>query len=225
MSSRAVVFLFLVASIAPAWSGDWGPLVASSDRHDDGLIISLLDGADFQTKVEMLEALGTRKDPYAADIISWLLAAFSKTGEFRAEYLLRVTMRSLFGGGISDADLAARLDANAAVVDDLVNATGRFHDPQLKGTIIDLFPRLGSAGRSSCMSALMETAAEIVSHLRESGGLLSSPDMALAFDCLAVIQEMGSADFLELTQEMARLSRDASLVKEARQVSHLLAGG
>ena len=78
MSSRTILLAFLgacaaAACAAAAYAADWSTFVAASNRADDGLILDILKDADFQTSSEICLAIGTRSDPYAADILSWLL--------------------------------------------------------------------------------------------------------------------------------------------------------
>jgi hypothetical protein len=217
--SRAIL-VFLAISIASAAAADYGSFVAASDRRDDGLILEILKDADLQTSVQICQAIGSRSDPYAADILSSLLAGFSKTGEYKTEYLLRVAMSSLFDPSHGDQELRARFEANAAVLEEMVTNIGGFQDPQLMGILVGLLPRLASANR---LRALMDVGARIIDHLGKTDGALSAPDRGLAFDYLSAVQEIGNADFLEPCLAIARLSRDRVLVQKSRQVSKLLA--
>ncbi len=224
MSSRtgkALIAVLLVASAASLSADGWGQFVTASDRGDDSEILSFLKNADFQTSVDICQALGARADPYAADILSWLLAVCSTTSEYKTELLLRLAMASLFDESRGDQRLRARVEANAQVLDDMVNHIGRFRDPQLTGILVRLLPRLGSADR---LRALMDVGAGLSDHLRQTRGMLSDPETALAFDYLEVVQEIGTQDFLPPCASVARLSRDKALVQRAREVAKLLAG-
>ncbi len=225
MSSRTILLAFLgacaaAACAAAAYAADWSTFVAASNRADDGLILDILKDADFQTSSEICLAIGSRSDPYAADILSWLLAGFSRTVEYKTEHLIRLALASLFDPAQGDQQLRGRLDANAAVVSDLVRGIDGFRDPQLRGLIVRLLPRLGEPDR---LSALMKVGAGILDHLRQTGGILSPSDTGLALDYLDVVQEIGNADFMEPCLSISRFSRDQAVVQKARQASLLVA--
>ncbi len=221
MSSRTLLVAIFTLCAAAAYPSDWATFVQASNRADDSLIISLLQDSDFETSSQICDSVGLRKDPYAADILSWLLAGFSKTGEYKTEYLLRRVMRSLFDQTLGDAVLRDRLDANASVLADMVKGIGGFGDPQLKGTIVLLLPRLGGA---DSLPVLMDIGKGIIGKLEQTGGNLSLPDTGLALDFLVVVQAIGSPDFLDPCLAIARLSRDQDLVQKARLLSRKLAG-
>ncbi len=222
MSSRTEVTLFAVilrAVASSAGASDWDSFVAASDRRDDGDIIALLRDADYQTSVDICRLVGSRADPYAADILSWLLAGFSRTADYKSELLLRFTMAALFDESRGDQAVRARIDANASVLDDMVKQIDRFQDPQLKGILVRLLPRHDSADR---LRALMDVGSDIVGQLTRTGGDLTAPETGLAMDYLATAQQIGTQDFLEQCISISRLSRDPALVRAARETAKLL---
>jgi hypothetical protein len=216
------VFLLLFSTCAVSLTAmDWEAFVAHSSRSDDGLILDALKQADLETSIQICQALGVRKDPSAEDILMWLLAGFSRSSGYKNEILLRVVMKSLFRSSQGDAALKDRLDANASFVDEIVNTIARFQDPQIKGEILRLLPRLPAANR---LTALMETGAEVVRALQQDDGRLSPAENGLAYDYLATVREIGGADFMDQCLELARLSRDPILTEKARQVAAGIAG-
>jgi hypothetical protein len=219
MSSRTILLAVLSLCAVSAYSADWGSFVAASTSVDDELILGILQNADFETSLQICEALGERKDPHAADILSWLLAGFSEGGQYKTEYLIRIAMKSLFDPTIGDQALRDRLDANASVLADMVKGIDDFHDPQLEGIIVQLLPHLGGMNQ---LSALMKVGTGVIGHLQQAGGALLPPDTGLAIDFLAAVQAIGDADFLEPCLTIARLSRDEMVSQRARQVAHLL---
>jgi hypothetical protein len=223
MKGRKILLLLftLCSGWVSAAAVDWGAFVAKSNRGDDPFIVDLLKDADLETRIQICEALGSRPDPYAEDILSWLLAGFSTSSEFKDELLLRIAMKALFDDARDEKSLQERLDANAGFLEELVRNIGKLTDPQLRGSILRLLPRLHAAGR---LPALMEVGADLITALEQNGGRLSAPDTALANDYLATVQEIGGADFMEQCLQMARLSRDAGLTQKARQVAGRLAG-
>jgi len=221
MSSRTVLLLLFSLCAASAQAVDWGAFVASSDRGDDRLILEIMEGADFDTRVQMCEALGSRKDPYAEDILSWLMARFSPSTEHESEVLVRLTMKSFFDEAPNDQVLRERLQANPGFIDDLVGSVAKWQDPMLKDSIIRLLPHLGDMNR---LPALMEVGTGIVETLQRTAGNISAAETRLAYDYLAIVQAIGTPDFLEPCLAIARLSRDKDLTLKARQVSGLLAG-
>ena len=221
MSRRTFVVVILCVSAAAAYPLDWGAFVAASNRGDDGLILGILKDGDFETGVQICDAVGLRKDPYAADILSWLLSGFAKSGQYKTEYLLRRAMKSLFDQSMGDQVLRDRLVANSSVLADMVQGIGGFDDPQLTGTIVRLLPRLDGVDR---LPALMNVGTGIINRLRQTDGNLLLPDMGLALDFLSAVQAIGNTDFMDPCLAIARLSRDQNLVQKARQLSRQLAG-
>ncbi len=221
MTLRTVLLLlFSVCSISAA-AQDWSVFVAASNRADDPFIIDMLKDADLETRIRICQALGSRRDPYAEDILSWLLAGFSTSSEFKDELLLRVAMKALFDDAPGAKALQDRLDANADFLNGLVENIGELKDPQLRGSILRLLPRLTAVNR---LPALMEVGADLINALQQGGGWLSAPERALADDYLATVQGIGDPDFMEQCLQMARLSRDAGLTREARRTAGMLGG-
>jgi len=222
MALKAAYFLLLFsACVMSAEAIDWGDFVAHSSRGDDSFILDELKDADLETSIQICQALGARSDPYAEDILSWLLAGFSRSSGYRNDLLVRVALTSLFEEGQGQAALQARLDANASFLDALVKNIRRFHDPQLTGMILRLLPRMAAMNR---LTPLMETGADLVAQLSRNEGRLSTTENALANDYLATVQEIGGADFMEQCLEVARLSRDSVLTENARKVAAKIAG-
>ena len=225
ITRKAAILLLLFSLVgvcaASASATDWGAFVAASNRNDDGLILDLLKDADFATSAGMLEALGSRKDPYAEDILSWLLSRFSKTSEYKTEALIRLAMKAIFDEAPDAHALQERLAANADFIDQLVRNIARFKDPQLRGSIVRLLPRRQGPER---LAALMEVGAGVIEALNQADGKLTDPDMGLAYDYLGVVRQIGNSDFMEPCLEIARLSRDSGLTQKARQVARDVGG-
>ena len=203
---------------ASAHAVDWAAFVANSDRTEDGLILDIMNGADFDTRVHICEALGLRTDPYAEDILSWLVARFSRSAEQETEVLLRVTMNSLFDEASSDQVLRDRIQANSLFIDELIKRMADFHDPMLRDSVIRLLPHVADGNR---LSALMGVGAGIESSLRQ--GSISAAETALAYEYLTVVQQIGTPDFLESCLAIARLSWSKDLTEKAHQVARVLA--
>jgi hypothetical protein len=216
MSSRALFFTLLMLLLVPparSVAFDWGDFTARSDRGDDSFLVSALEEGDFETRLAICESIGSRSEPDAQAILSWILAGYSKGKVHQAELLLRVALVSLFERPSDGPARAARITANAGVLSEIAQAIGTLTDPQLRGTIVRLLPLLD---KNVGLKALMETGTGIVQTLKQTGGRLSPQETSLALDYLQGVKAMGTADFFDPCLEMARLSRDKSLVTAAR---------
>jgi len=210
------LFEVSVTAAESAMPSDWAGFVAASDRSDDGLIMDVLKEADFETSVQMCTALAARKDPYAQDILLWMLSLFSKTAEYKTETRLRITMKAFFDDAPSPKVKQERIVANADFIDQLVKHVTRFRDPQLRDDVVRLLPSLPEQGR---LSALMDVGSGLIDALKQADGRLSVSDTGLAYDYLALVQKIGNSDFMEPCLTISRLSRDSELTKKSRQVA------
>ena len=216
MIARKILPILFILCAASACAADWGAFVAHSSRSDDALIVTIMRDADLETRLQICRALGARKDPYAEDILGWLLSGSSQASQQGDELLLRVAMKSIFDESLGEAALKERLDVNASFVEELGEDITRFHDLQLKGDILRLLPHISSGNR---LAWLMEAGAGLVALLTRDGGLLSPAETGLAHDYLAAVETIGTADFSEQCLEMARLSRDRDFLRAAREAA------
>ncbi len=217
MSSRTVLPMLLavlaLASPQPALCDDWAAFTARSGSGDDGLLVSVLESGDFDTRTSICSSMGKRQDPDARAVLSWLLAGYSTASVSKAELLLRLTLSSLFDNVSDDAMLSRRVSANASVLTQLAQDIDGFSDPLLQGTIVRLLPRLpADDGRR----ALMTVGARLIAKLREADGNLPAGETSLAFDYLEAVRLIGNNDFLDQCVSLARLSRDKRIVDAAR---------
>ena len=133
MSSRVLIPALLLTVVAAsgaagaAFVGDWGDFTARSDRGADSLLISVMENGDFGTSFAICSSIGKRSDPYAADILSWLLSGYSTTRSYQTETLLRRALASLFDE--DGPDLSSRVSSNADVLGELVRTLETFKDP------------------------------------------------------------------------------------------------
>lgn len=224
MSSRTALSVLLaviaLASPRPALCDDWASYTAQSTSGDDGLLISVMESGDFDTRASICSSMGKRQDPDARTVLSWLLAGYSKTSVPRVELLLRLALSSLFDDVPDDAVLSRRVSANALVLAELVHDIDGFFDPLLQGVIVRLLPRLPA---DDARRGLMTVGTELVAKIREGGGNLSAGETSLCFDYLATVRLIGNGDFLEHCVSLARLSRDKRLVDAARSAATFLA--
>ena len=106
--------------------------------------------------------------------------------------------------------------ANSPSVDALLTDMSRWRSPMLK---VELMALAVIAGGPVSQRAILEAGSEIISRLRETGGLLSGEDTALALAFLDAARQAGTSDFLRPCAEVARLSRDEKVVKAAREAA------
>jgi hypothetical protein len=212
--------LFFFSFSLKAAPGDWRDIASRSDRSADSMILQAMNGDDLETALQLCEGVGSRSDPYAADIIESLAALHKSTSSSRSELLLRVLLSGLFDTSRSSAEIRDRSIANAAALETLFARIRSFKDFQLIGILLGVLPyRQGDNGAA----ILMEVGARLISDLGGGNGLIPSQEIALGFDYLAGVEQAPSPDFLDQCVSIARLSREKVLMDRARTVAAALA--
>jgi hypothetical protein len=224
MSSRTafallppLLFLLFAGSLS---AQDWEAFAASTDRSMDPFILQTMAAGDLETSIALCRGLGRRSDANVQAVIDSLAAGHVSRTSLGTEVLLRWLLKSAMDANSQEASLGAWLAANSSSVDMLLDRIAEWKNPQLKGALV----RLAVVARSpQGTRAIMEVGASVVLELEHSGGLIPSEDAALALDFLSAAQRSARSDYFTYCTEIARLSRDAILVKAARSAAAALA--
>jgi hypothetical protein len=213
-----IVFLAFSAAAYPA-GALWREFALDSDRSDDPVILDVLEGATLDERLEILEAVGERADPFIGSYLDdFLLRHTSHPAE--SEHLMRVLLDSAFPRSTDLERLAGRVAPNQTVLLEASARLATFSDPQLSAAIVRLIPLL-PGGRAD----LLGTVDRLAKRLAREDGLLDPRDNALLLDALEAMGRVGSPDFLEPALAVARLSREKVVVVRARSVARALALG
>ena len=224
MSSQRSPARLLVALLAlfvfdrPA-AAQWREFALASDRSYDDVILVALENATLDERLEILEALGRRADPFiGAYLEAFLLRPDPRSAE--SEHQIRMLLESAFPRSTPLGELAARVAPNG---DALLAAAARlatFGDPQLCAAVVRLIPLL-PGGRAD----LLGVVDRLIAQLEEGDGLLDPRLDGLLLDALEAMGRIGSPDLLEPALAVARLSREKAVVDRARAVAGALAQG
>jgi hypothetical protein len=197
----------------------WREFALGSDRSDDPVILDVLRDASLDERLEILEAVGARADPFlGAYLEDFLVRHTSRPSE--SEHLMRVLLDAAFPRSADLSLLSVRVAANQGA---LLAASARlptFTDSQLCAAIVRIIPLL-PGGRGDLLGA----ADRLAERLAERDGLLDPRENALLLDVLEAMGRVGSPDFLEPALAIARLSREKIVVERARKVARALAFG
>ncbi len=188
----------------------------------DAFLIQNLDAADLETGIAICKGLGQRADLDVQAEIDFLL---SQRNPVRSAASIEVMLRWLIASAAQahprQEELTAWVAANAPQVDRLLESMPRWKDAQLKGALLALAV---IAPGTSGTAAIMEAAGEVIRKLEDSpDGTISPQDTALAVDAVAAARQAGKRVFFEPCVQIARLSRDKTLVDAARAAARQLA--
>jgi hypothetical protein len=220
MSSRALTAALLLLAAQAAAAVDWESFAAKSDHLDDPVLIQAMAGADLDTRLEVCRGVGTRADPYDGDLLESLISSRRAGETARDELLLRVLLAGVFDPSRGDAELRLRVDANRQALSTLASRMPELHDAQLIGVLVRIFPLMPSP---EGLPALMAVGNRLVGALRDAAGVVPPTEMALSLDFLSSVEAVNDQDLLPLCTDIARLSREAVVAREARRVARLLA--
>jgi hypothetical protein len=212
-----VVALALLLGVGTAArASQWGAFVEASDSSLDPAILEAFRTGDFDTQVEICTAMGRRRDPLAAGLLSALLTDHARQSSYRSEHLLRLLLESLFAPRHGEQILRQRLDANR---EELLAAQSRwttFADAQLKAALLRILPLFDP---SLSLPVLMTAAKSLVEALEAGGGLLPPDQTGLVLDFLGATQQIATPDFLDPCLDIAQLSREKVVIDKARLVA------
>jgi hypothetical protein len=205
-----------------AGASEWGRLVEASDRTLDPAILEAFETGDYDTKLSICEAMGRRSDPLSAGLLAALLADFSQRRGYRGEHLLRVLLESLFDPRLGPAVLRERYEANT---EQLLAAESRwdaFADPQLKAALLRILPLFD---QTRSLPLLMAAGKNLIDTLEKRDGLLPQAQTGLLLDFLTTVEGLPDSEFLDPCLEVARLSREKTVIDRARAIARKLRAG
>jgi hypothetical protein len=215
--ARLIVTLFALLGAARPAAALWRGFVLGSDRSYDDVILEALVDAALDERLEIMEALGQRADPFiGAYLDAFLLRPVERPAE--AEHLVRVLLDSAFPRTSPLERLAARVAPNQDALLAAASRLATFGDPQLCAAIVRLIPLL-PGGRAD----LLAVVDRLVNRLERGDGLLDPRDDGLLLDALEAMGRTGSPDFLQPVLAVARLSHEKAVVDRARAVARALA--
>jgi len=213
-------FVYLAFFSLPHPAGAlWREFAFASDRSDDPIILDVLRDASLDERLEILEAVGERADPFlGAYLEDFMIRHTSRPSE--SEHLMRALLDAAFPRSMDLSLLSGRVAANQGA---LLAASARlptFTDPQLCAAIVRVIPLL-PGGRGDLLGAVDRLA----ERLEREEGRLDPRENALLLDALEAMGRVGSPDYLEPALRVARLSREKVVVERAREVARALALG
>jgi len=217
MLATLVVFLAIAARLQ---AQDWESFAAASTREMDPLILRIMAERDLEENIAVCRGLGRRADPDVHVVIDWLAAGHASKTALQTEVLLRWLLSSVIDANPGKQPLGRWQAANAPSVEMLLDRIGQWESPQLRGLLLRLAV---IADTPSGIRAIMAAGAGVVHQLDRSDGLIPSQEAALALDFLSAARSAARSDFLPYCTAIARLSRDAVLVRAARSAAKELA--
>jgi hypothetical protein len=217
-SGGLICALLLIAAL-PAVAQDWGAFAARSGRADDPILVQAIAEGDFGQKALICTEIGRRDDPYAADIIQWLLERNAGTGRAQVEILLRMLLQGLFDPARGAQRMQSAVSENAAALASMTTRIDRWTDPQLKSTLVRLFPLMPAA---DALPALLVVGSDLVGLLESRNGQIPFQETGLAMDYLAAAEAMKAGDAFAQCAAIARLSREKVLVDRARAAARAI---
>jgi len=224
MSSRAAFALatlaLFVGLAVPLRAQDWESFAASSKQAMDPLILQIMAKSNLEDNIALCRGLGRRADADVHVFIDSLAAGHASRTALGTEVLLRWLMSSVLDANPQEQSLRRWEAANASSVDMLLDRIDQWGNPQLRGALLTLAV---IANSPQGMHAIMAVGVGVVRELERSDGLIPSLDAALALDFLSAARRAARSDFLPCCTAIARLSRDAVLVRAARSAAKDLA--
>ena len=216
-------FVMLALSVVvavPLQAQDWESFAASSQQAMDPVILRIMAESDLEDSIALCRGLGQRADADVHVFIDSLMAGHVAKTALGTEVLLRWLISSALAAHPQEQSLRSWQAANTSSVDELLDRIEQWQNPQLKGALLELAVIARSA---QGMHAIMDVGDGVVRELERSDGLIPSQDAALALDFLSAARSSSRSDFLPSCTAIARLSRDAVLVRAARSAAKDLA--
>ena len=218
-SSLAVslsVALALLTAMADGDSQHLKDFVARTDNSANPFIVSLIESADLQRSVEIVEALGSRRDEYLADIVIALLSGAPIRDEHEVEHLLRVLLVSFLPLSAHKDVLVRRIALNREMIRTLVLNLTNFRDPMLRRHLLLLLPRFDSPSASA---TVLRMGGELIQRLTRSGGHIGANEIAEILAYVNVGRGIGGPVLAEQFVTIAELAEDRSVVQAARSAA------
>jgi hypothetical protein len=183
------------------------------------MLMSALQDEDFDTKLLICDGVGRRGDPFAGNIIDWLMTGNAGRKSDTVELLLRTLLKGLFDPSRGEASIRERITANQDVLDSLAARMAQWKDPQLAGALVRILPALDTP---NALPALAQAGRRVVKALENGSGIVLSQEDALILDFLSSVERVRRIEFLEQCTAIARLSREKLIVDRARAVARAI---
>jgi len=224
MSSRPAISVGLTCALLfiaalPAAAQDWAAFAARSVRADDPILVQAIADGDFGQKALICGAIGRRDDPYAADVIQWLLERNAGTARAQVEILLRMLLQGLSDPARGAQRMQSAVSENSAALASMISRIDRWTDPQLKSALVRLFPLMPAA---DVLPALLVVGSDLVGILESGNGQIPFQETGLAVDYLSAAEAMKAGDAVAQCAAIAGLSREKVLVDRARAVARAI---
>jgi hypothetical protein len=222
MKPRALAAIGLLALAGAMRPGaqDFGSWAESTDRRQDALILESLDPAALASSLELLGALGRRRDLYVADILLGLNERIAGREGYTWELLLRTALCSVFPPSLPQWELRDRVALNRTGIDALVEALPHY------GTALsaDVLRLVAVGGPEPYQSALMAEGERLLALLERQRGALEGQQAALVLAYLHALDRAASPVFCDLALRIRERSRHPEVAATARAVARRLLG-
>ena len=213
--SVSVAVIFLTAMT----NGDSQQLqdfVVQTDNSANPFIVSLIESADLQRSVEIVDALGSRRDEYLADIIISLLSSAPVRDGHVVEHLLRVLLASFLPLSEHEDILIRRIAMNRELIETLVLNLTDFRDPMLRRHLVLLLPGLDAPFASAIV---VRMGGVLIQRLARSDGHIGADEIAEILAYVNVGRGIGGPVLAEQFVTIAELAEDRFVVQAARSAA------
>ena len=211
-----LIFLLLPFAL-PAQ--DWEGFAAASSSAQDSVLLTAMTEGDLSTALSICRGVSRRADPSLNEFIQALTASHTGSGSWRSELLLRVLLQPAGDGESSDDFRRARVAANGNALSALFARMNEWTDAQLAGVLVRIAPLAASP---EGLLAVIAVGNRIMDGLRKGNGFIPSQEAGLALDYLKSAVTLGRQELAEQCTAIARLSREAVIVKAARVAAQAL---
>jgi len=191
--------------------GHWGE---ATDRSQNALLADYLASSDLGEAVQLVRALGRRRDPYCSDVIGSLLSGRRRAPE--REALLQELLAALnLARQPGDGRLEANLEGLQLLSEGLPG-----YDWSLRAQVIRL---LGETGSPEFDRAVLAQAAALVRRLEEQAGRADAGQGALLLAVLDYAEARAKPLFLDPVLAILETTRDREAGRRAQRVAAALA--
>ncbi len=219
MKKMLIVLVSFIALAPPSFGLDIAEWVRSTDRSANPEIIRLMSEGDLAQTLAVASALGARPDPYVADIVASYLSAHRNGRQYESERVLSNILSAVFPRTLSEAETAARLEANREAVSALVEVCEGFESAELRAACI----RLGAAsGQTGIGPLISREGGRLAARLQKNRGRVERAEAEEIHVIMDAIEKFGAKEFRSLLVDFARFSHDRRIVERARALSAAL---
>lgn len=190
-----------------------------TDRTNNPEIREFITESDLESAIQAAKALGSRPDPFVADIVAALLEQSSNRTASQSGFILRILLSSVFPSGMDKQLLQKRLLENKESLDLLAANLSRF-TPQLKAEVLRL---LRSPALESYDAILLEQGKELSDLLKSQNGFADAEQTALIETFLESVTSRKDPDFLDPVLRILERTRQKSIAEKAKLAALSLA--